>query len=178
MLNKLQRKVAGKILVMTDEKDFHLTKHHNHRNDRTLAENAKAVDPVNRFQGCPKFPKKAMFLGYLGSNGKAFPGIWLEGRVTATRYKDILARHFIPTLNSTYNVGNWIWIQDGASSYTANAVLRYLESKLGSKGFWSKGVWPSNSCNLNPLDYSVWNHIDRHANNVYHTNLDDIKAAV
>ena len=178
MLSKLKREAAGKILIFSDEKDFHLTKHHNRRNDRTLATNAKAVDPTHRFQGHAKFPQKAMFFGFIGSDGKAFPGIWINGTLDSTKYKSILARHVIPVLNSTYGAGNYIWMQDGASSHTAKDVLRYLESKLRSKGFWSKGIWPPNSYNLNPLDYSVWSYVDSKANSIYHTNIDAMKAAV
>ncbi len=83
MINKVKGKSAGKILVFSNE-DFHLSKHLNRRNNRTLAASTKAVDPVNRFQGHPKFPKKAMFFGFIRSDGKAFPGIWVKGTMDAT----------------------------------------------------------------------------------------------
>lgn len=42
--------------------------------------------------------------------------------------------------------GRWTWqilifILNGASCHTANANLAYLQSKLGSRGFWLKEVW-------------------------------------
>ncbi len=43
MINELKGKSAGKILVFSDEKDFHLSKHPNRRNNRTLAACTKAV---------------------------------------------------------------------------------------------------------------------------------------
>ncbi len=178
MLNKLKRLAAGKVLIFSDEKDFHLTKYHNRRNDRTIAANSKAVDPSNRFVGRPKFPQKAMFFGFVGSDGKAFPGVWIKGNLDAAGYKSILIRKVIPILDATYGAGNYIWTQDGASVHTANSVLKYLESKLRSRGFWSKGIWPPNSCNLNPLDYSVWDNVDKKANNIYHPNITSMKTAV
>ncbi len=178
MVNKLKREVAGKILIFSDEKDFHLSKHLNHRNARTIAPSAANANPSNRFQGCPKFPKKAMFFGFIGSDGKAFPGVWTEGTMDAAMYRSILIRKVILVLNTTYGAGNYIWMQDGASCHTANIVLQYLKRKLGSKGFWSKGIWPPNSYNLNPLDFSVWNHVDKMANNVFHPSIDAMKAAV
>ncbi len=63
MLNKLKNEVAGKVLIFSDEKDFHLNKHLNRRNNCTIATNAKAADLANRFQGQPKFPQKAMYFG-------------------------------------------------------------------------------------------------------------------
>ncbi len=93
-------------------------------------------------------------------------------------YRSILINKVFPILDSTYGPGRYVWTQDGASCHTSNVVLRYLEGRLGSKGFWSKGVWPPNSCNLNPLDFSMWNRIDKKANNVYHASIDTMKAAV
>ena len=178
MLNMMKREVKGKVLVFLDEKDFHLTKHHNCCNDHTLAPNTKSVSPANRFIGRAKFPKKAMFFGYVGSDGKAFLGIWLKGTLNGVKYKSILTKHVIPTLNSTYSTRNYIWTQDGASSHTANSILKYLDGRLGSRGYWSKGICLPNSCNLNPLDFSVWSCVDSKANNVYHKSVDDMKAAV
>ncbi len=31
---------------------------------------------------------------------------------------------------------------------------------------------------MNPLDYRAWNHIDKRTNNMYHTSIDAMKAAV
>ncbi len=81
---------------------------------------------VNRFQGRPKFPKKAMFFGFIGSDGKAFPGIWVEGTMDAAQYKSILIRKVFLILDATYGKGNYIWTQDGASVHMANTILTYL----------------------------------------------------
>ena len=178
ILNKLRGEVSGKTIVFSDEKDFHVDKYSNRRNDRTIAKSAKAVKPKDRFVGRSKFPAKAMMFGYVGSDGKAFPPIWIKGTLNSAGYKHILASKVIPKLNSTYGMGNFIWMQDGASCHTANSVLKYLESKLGSKRFWSKGVWPANSCNLNPLDYSIWDHVEGEACKNPHNSIDSLKMAV
>ena len=176
MLNRM--KGMTKPLIFSDEKDFLLTKHHNRRNERTIASSSKDVDPSNRFVGRPKFPQKAMFFGFVGSDGKSFPGVWIKGTLNADRYKQILIHNGIPILDNTYGKDNYVWVQDGAPCHTANSVLAYLKNKLRSRGFWSKGTWPPNSYNLNPLDYSVWEEVDKKANNVFHSNLDSMKAAV
>ncbi len=178
MLNRPQREDTGKILVFSDKKDFHLIKHHNRRNDRIIASSAKAVDSANRFMGRPKLPQKAMLFGFVGSDRKAFPGVWVKSILDAAGYKSILIRKVFPILDATYSKGNYIWTQDGASMLTVNSIMSYLKSKLRSRGFWSKGIWPPNSCNLNPLDYSVWDNVDKKANNVYHPNIDVMKTAV
>ncbi len=78
MLNWLKGEHGWKKLVFSDEKDFHLNKHLNRRNNRTMAPSSKDVKPSNRYQGRPKFAKKAMFFGYVGSDGTAFPGLWID----------------------------------------------------------------------------------------------------
>ena len=51
-----------------------------------------------------------------------------------------------------------------AATLHANTILLYLSNRLGSNICWSKGIWPPNSCNLNPLDYSIWWVEDRACN--------------
>ncbi len=178
ILNKLKSDAAGKIIVYSDEKDFHVDKYVNRRNSRTIARSAKDVEPSNRFVGRSKFPAKAMLFGFVGSDGTAFPPVWVKGNMDAAQYKRILAHNVFPILDRTYGVGNYIWMQDGASCHTANTVLAYLERKLGSNGFWSKGIWPANSCNLNPLDFSIWDYVAARACNVAHNSVNSLKVAV
>ena len=177
MLNRIKGADFCKNLIVSDEKDFHLNKHLNRRNHRTLAPSTKDVEPRNRYQGRPKFPKKAMFFGYVGSDGTAFPGLWIEGTLDGPKYKQMLIRQVLPTLDRTYGKNNFIWVQDGAPCYTAKTVLSYLQSKLGSKEFWSRGVLPPNSCKPESPDFSVWEHIDSRANNVYNSNINAMKFA-
>eukprot|EP00095_Tigriopus_kingsejongensis_P005065 maker-scaffold330_size203968-snap-gene-0.22 protein:Tk05065 transcript:maker-scaffold330_size203968-snap-gene-0.22-mRNA-1 annotation:"transposable element tcb2 transposase" len=100
-------------------------------------------------------------LGVVCSNGVKLPPIWVKGTLKATEYKSILVHKVFPVLDATLGVGNYIWQQDGAPAHTADAVQSYIERRLGSSGFWSKGFWPPSSPNLNPLDYSVWTHVER-----------------
>ncbi len=39
-------------------------------------------------------------------------------------------------------------------------------------------MWPANSCNLNPLDYSIWDYVASKACNVTHSNVNSLKSAV
>lgn len=66
----------------------------------------------------------------------------------------------------------------GASSHTSKVAMSYLMDKLEKENVWSRGPWPPNSCNLKPLDCSVWSYVDNKANNIYHPNLEANKAAV
>ncbi|QQP55556.1 Putative transposable element [Caligus rogercresseyi] len=119
-----------------------------------------------------------MMLGVVGSDGKTIPPIWIKGNLNASMYKHILAHQVFPALDATYGQGNWVWTQDGAPSHTSDAVQKYIISKLSSKGFWSKEMWPPSSPNLNPLDYFVWTHVEQRACATSHPNVDALKASV
>ncbi len=136
------------------------------------------MEPSKRFVGKSKFPAKAMLFGFIGSDRTVFPPVWVKGTMNQQQYKSILVRKVFPVLDATYGPGNYIWTQDGASCHTAKSILKYLENRLGSRGFWSKGIWPANSCNLNPLDFSIWNHVEKEACTTSHNNVASLKVSV
>ncbi len=102
----------------------------------------------------------------------------MDGSVNATTYKNALVHHVFPILEATYRPDRYIWTQDRAPAHTSKAIQKHLKNKLGSRGFWSKEMWPPSSPNLNPLDFSIWKHMESRACTVYHSNISDVKAAV
>ena len=179
MVNKLRREAAGKTLVFSDEKDFHVDKHINRRNTRIIAESTKSLSPEQRYVGHSKFTRKVMLFGFVGADGKKFPPpVWVKTPMDAPQYRQMLIAKVFPKLNEAYGKGNSVWTQDGASCHTAKITLNYLKNRLGSSGYWSKGVWPQNSSKLNPLDYSIWDRVEKEAFNVAHNSRDSLKAAV
>ena len=178
ILNYLKNNRDHRVLIFSDEKDFHLEKYMNRRNSRYIAKSPDTVPPSVKYVGRAKFPKKAMMLGVVGADGKAFPPVWINGTLDGPMYKQILAYKILPMLDKTYGKGKYIWTQDGASCHTCKVVQSYLERRLGSRGFWSKSVWPANSPNLNPLDFSIWEHIEKRACATSHSNVESLKASV
>ena len=177
ILNKL-KSGKDKVLIFSDEKDYHVDKHHNRRNSRYISESPKVADPTVKYVGRQKHPAKAMMLGYVDSDSKAFPPIWVKGTVRKENYKRMLSQTVIPTLDRTYGKGNYVWVQDGAPSHTSKVVQNYLSNKLGSGGFWSKSVWPPNLPNLNTLDFSLWDWTAQEAQANYHSSVDSLKMSV
>ena len=90
----------------------------------------------------------------------------------------MLVHKVLPVLDATYGSEGYIWSQDGAPVHTSRAVQWYLEKRLGSSGFWSKVVWPPSSPNLNPLDFSIWGHVEGLACSTSHPNVIELKHSV
>ncbi len=59
-------------------------------------------------------------------------------------------------------------------AHNANVVQGWMEANIK---FWAKSYWAPQSPDLNPLDFSIWWHIERKACAVYHSNVDKLKAA-
>ncbi len=90
-------------------------------------------------------------LSIVGANGQMFPPFWTKGTTSSTQYKSLLVHKVFPALDKAYGIGNCCWTQDGAPCHTSNSTQKYIKYKLGSKGFWSKYIWPPNSPNLGLL---------------------------
>ncbi|KZC13878.1 hypothetical protein WN55_06214, partial [Dufourea novaeangliae] len=45
-------------------------------------------------------------------------------------------------------------------------------------GFWGKDVWPSNSPDLNPMDYSVWSILEQKNSRTRYKSANDLKVAL
>ena len=44
--------------------------------------------------------------------------------------------------------------------------------------FWPKDFWPPQSPDLNPLDFSIWWHVESKACRVRHSSIEDLKSSV
>lgn len=164
---------GGRAIVFTDEKNWSVDPYSNRRNDRYMAVSKEDVDPSVRYVAKNKFPAKAMSFGLVGTDGFVFKPIWIEGNLDSKRYIQMLDEQVLPVLDNHYGV-----TQDGAPCHTSKATQSFLQQRLGSKGFWSKAMWPPNSPNLNPLDYHVWTRVEAKACAKGHPNITSLKALV
>lgn len=74
-----------------------------------------------------------------------------------------------------YGPAPFVWQQDGALAHTVGATQKFLASEIK---FWEKDFWLPNSPDLNPLDYSIWNHISSKACYKPDPNVGSLKRAV
>ncbi|VDO33669.1 unnamed protein product [Heligmosomoides polygyrus] len=45
-------------------------------------------------------------------------------------------------------------------------------------GFWSQEIWPSNSPDLDPMDYSVWSVLEQKISTTRYATVEQLKAAL
>jgi len=70
----------------------------------------------------------------------------------------------------------YVFQQDGAPAHTNHLVQNWLSDNIDI--FWSKEFWPSNSSDLNPLDYYVWSVVERVANKSRHPNVTSLRITI
>ena len=183
LLNFLKSPVtSGFIRIFSDEKLFHVDAQLNRRNSRYLSDQpVNEVDPRIRFNPVNKHPQKVMVLGVIGSDGQKCPIIFVDANEKINRlvYEGLLDRHVIPWVKATYPEGNVVFQQDGAPAHNAAAVQVKLTEELGGPDhFWRKEMWPPQSPDLNPLDYSVWSVLQDEVQATSHPNLESLKARI
>ena len=65
--------------------------------------------------------------------------------------------------------------QDGARAHTEKLVQEWLRSNMN---FRPKDFWPPQLPDLNPIDFSVWTHIESKACKVRHSSVEELKFSV
>ena len=57
-----------------------------------------------------------------------------------------------------YPEGNYVFQQDGAPAHTSKRT-----EEFNLVAVWTKEMWPPQSPDLNPLDYSIWANVEKDA---------------
>ncbi|GFU40442.1 DUF4817 domain-containing protein [Trichonephila clavipes] len=72
----------------------------------------------------------------------------------------MITNFFIPELNN-HDVQELWFKQDGATCHTARATIDLLKDMFGDRLISRFGPvnWPPRSCDLTPLDYSLWSYV-------------------
>ena len=165
----------GKVIFFSDEKTFMVDPVVNKQNERVVSF-GKDISEV-RYLSRIKHQTSVMMLGVVVLNGEKMSPVWFDVgyRLTAADYKDILATKVLHWVKKITNNVNYVFQQDGAPEHTAKIVQQWLKTNMN---FWSKDFWPPQSPDLNPLDYSVWAHIENKACKVRHSNTEELKSSV
>ena len=144
----------AKEIIFSDKTHFDLGRYVNKQNCRIWG-----TENPHAYIEKPKHPKRVTVWCGFWSRG-IIESFFFENEqgevvtVNGDRYRAML-NEFLFTKIKKENIGN-IWLQqDGATCYTAKAILNVLrpvfEDRIISRRVdW---VWPPRSCDLTPLDY-------------------------
>ena len=174
LLNKLKSMPKSTIKIFSDKKVFLVDQAYNRRNDRQIVSMGDSSIPVSR----TKHPASIMLLGIVASNGKKAPPIFIPDgeKVNSELYISILAKKVLPWLKKTFPAGNYVFQQDSAPAHASKKTQEWLRMNVAE--FWEKNVWPSNSPDLNPLDFSIWSVVESKACQTSHPNRESLKVSV
>ncbi len=165
LVNRLKGPDAGKIILFQDEKWFTLEQYHNRRNTKVILPQGGQGDAPDeiRVAGTAQRPAGVMFFGVIASNGLVAPPIFIKPglKVDAVAYQEILRQELKPWVDAHFAPGTFVYQHDGAPAHTAASTQTFLE-ELGWR-FWRKTEWPPSSPDLAPLDYGIWNNVERKA---------------
>ncbi|VDO86688.1 unnamed protein product [Heligmosomoides polygyrus] len=103
--------------------------------------------------------------GLVGLSGKSEPGSWYRVHATVA-----------PPDCATRALIDWTFQQNWAPAHGAGKTLEWCEANLPD--LWTKEVWPSNSPDLNPMDFTFWSILEQKACSFRHSALDSLKRAL
>lgn len=165
-------------ILFTDEKVFTVQRPHNHQNDRQLLPKGSGKSQAKISVSRRHFPASVMVWAGICGNGKTPLKFIDKGvKIKAKNYvKDILEDFVDPWARNHFNGEEWCFQQDWAPAHGAHVTLNRCRELFPV--IWDKEMWPSNSPDLNPLDYSVWSILESKVGTKTYDNIGSLKAAL
>ena len=87
-------------------------------------------------------------------------------KVSSAEYQEILRNHFEPFCLSKSGLG-FVWQHDNAPSHAAKATVKMMAEEMTAAHGVRVLSWPPSSPDLQPLDYTYWNHITMRIGRTY-----------
>lgn len=159
-------------ILWSDEKIFTLERAHNSQNYRQLLSPSQKNTRKRRIATKSLFPKGVMVWGGISADGKT-PLIFIDKNVKINDqvYQDeVLKKAVVPWAQKKPNM---IFQQDWAPAHGAKTTINFMQQNLPC--FLDKNLWPPNSPDLNPLDFSVWGVMEDKLRTRKITSLDALK---
>ncbi|GFW05394.1 uncharacterized protein TNCV_3359131 [Trichonephila clavipes] len=115
-------------------------------------------------------PKVTAWCGFTGSfiigpfffETKCPVNGWITETVNYQRYLTLLRETVVPCLIQRGQISNVTFMQDGATSHTANPVKAFLIQTFGEDKIVSRRCrypWPPRSPDLTPADFWLWGYL-------------------
>jgi inhibitor of nuclear factor kappa-B kinase subunit alpha len=178
---KMQRLAAAgrhHSILFTDEKIFTIERHHNHQNDRQLLPVGSSTSPKSKIVSRSHFPASVMVWGGICATGKT-PLVFIEKgvKVSSKVYQEKILRDVLyPWAQQHFENKPWILQQDWAPAHSAKSTITLCKELFST--IWDKTIWPSNSPDLNPMDYSVWSILEKRVPTSKRTSVESLKKAL
>ncbi|GFW32903.1 uncharacterized protein TNCV_1774691 [Trichonephila clavipes] len=106
---------------------------------------------------------------------------WITETVNAQRYLTLLRETVVPCLIQRGQISNVTFMQDGATSHTANPVKAFLIQTFGEDRIVSrrcKYPWPPRSPDLTLADFWLWGYLKSHVYLSGSSSLSELKDAI
>ena len=142
--------------LFSDEKMFDIDGIYNSQNDRVWAVNRSEADIRDGIRQKRKFPQKVMVWLGVCSKGVSPLVIFEKGTVDHDRYIKKALRIALKYGTDMFG-SNWTFQQDGAKPHIHEKTQEWCTKNFPF--FIDRYHWPSNSPDLNPMDYCIWNEL-------------------
>jgi len=141
----------------SDEKIFTVQPPINTQNDRLYdtAEKKSAVSSMWLVKGRKHFSEHVMVSVAVSKSRKTDVHFVDKGtKVGGAYYRDILLKFCLLPDIRRQTTESYVFQQDGAPSHRAKLTVEFLQRNVPN--VIEPALWPPNSPDLNPVDYSVW----------------------
>jgi len=165
-------------IIFSDEKLFILQPTLNSQNDRVYATKISDITPsqrnVQRFQGAAS----VMVWGAICSRGQ-LPLLFIDKGVKINHevyLESVIKGHLVPHAKRIFDEDYYCFQQDSAPAHKAKTVQDWMNINLPD--FITATEWPSNSPDLNPLDFSIWGIMQAELKDLPAMNLESFKTYI
>lgn len=171
---------AGRLqrVLFTDEKIFTVERHYNRQNGRQLLKKGQKKSGKANIITRRHFPSSVMVWAGICASGKT-PLVFIDRnvKINGAVYQQAILRDVLhPWAQNHFGNDAWMLQQDWAPSHSAKKTIELCNELF--PGFWNKDVWPPNSPDLNPMDYSVWSLLEQKVSGKQYCNVDALKRAL
>ena len=89
--------------------------------------------------------------------GKTDPLFIEKGvKIDTDAYLEMVKSGYLPDMTMIARGDDFVFMQDGAPSHTSKKTMTWLKDNMSAV----LPAWPPSSCDLNPLDYSIWSILE------------------
>ena len=96
--------------------------------------------------------------------------------ITSTGKTPLVEEHLLLWVSDIFGDEKWCFQKDSAPAHKANETQDWLSEHC--PGFITREEWPTNSLDLNPLDYAVLSILEEKACAKLHYNVESLKRAL